>query len=517
MFKHHMKTAVWGRWSALCLAAILVTAMAGDCPMNGDPTGDPNPNGNSNTNTNGNGNGNTNTNGNDNSNGPNNSNSPAVKTQITLGSSGKIDIGDDLIVFGVGSDEAAVSSNQEAGVHYLHPSTATSATTAGTTIPNSASLFGTRDFVVAGKKVVLVRSTGAVSIYDTELESLTDISSTGVNVDPMVEANIPGQMRADGAYVATINNESVVGDGNVIKVIDTSGTTPTVITFPNPPDALSNPETTFEQVDIDAATMRVAAVSDNDIIYVFDIQAPNAAAVQIDLGIATDRGGFDGRSQIQFDNGYILYHQFPNIGDKLPGMGDNHAAIINVDTDTITVFDENPTTANTPLALKSDSYCYFLWRESADAGDENNSYRSAIGVMADAPGATLASQSDRYAFRSTTIDTSAGSTVIPIEDCLDQKLIGYGATCSVTPDGSRWFIAGWGPVHRNFDYVQMSTGGVFTDFADPEGDTLTGALMGSDIVTSNDAAAFRALRQDESSGCLTDDEWVLGFIVFDRL
>lgn len=496
MFKQRAFQSPLGRWSALSLAVILVVAMASECPSNGGPL----PNGNTNDNDN-----------------TGNQGDAAVKTQITLGASGKIDIGDDLIVYGIGSDEAAVSSNQDPGVHYLIPSQATSATNAGTTIPNSDSLFGTRDFVVAQKKVALVRSTGAVSIFDTETDTLSDIPSTQINVTPMVDANRPGQMRADGAYIATINKDNVVNDGNVIKVIDTSGATPSVISFPNPPDALSNPETSFEQLDIDAATMRVAAVSDNDIIYVFDIQDPNAAAVQIDLGINADRGSFDSRSQIQFDHGYILYHQFPDIGDKLPGSGDNHAALIEVDTDTITVFDENPTTANTPLAMKSDSFFYFVWRENADQGDENNSYRSAIGTMSDAPGATLASQSDRYDFRSTTIDTSAGSTVIPIDQCLDQKLIGYGATCSVTPDGSRWFLAGWGPVDRNFDYIQMSTGGAFTDFADPDGDTLTGALMGSDVVCSGDAAAFRALRQDPSSGCLTDDEWVLGFIVLDRL
>lgn len=500
MDTQQLKQSVWGRWTALGLGVVLVIGMAGDCPSNGGPI----PNGNSNTN--GNDNDNTGT-----------SSDAVIKTQITLGASGKIDIGEDLIVFGVGSDEAAVSSNQDPGVHYLVPSMTTSATTAGTTIPNSASLFGTRDFVVTGRKVALVRSTGAVSIYDTQSETLSDIPSTQINVDPMVDANRPGQMRADGGYIATINNDNVVSDGNVIKVIDVTGATPTVISFPNPPDALSDPETSFDQLDIDAATMRVAAISDNDVIYVFDIQNPNAAAVQIDLGIAADRGSFDGRSQFQFDNGTILYHQFPDIGDRLPGLGDNHAALIDVDADTITVFDENPTTANTPLALKHGSFCYFVWRENADAGDENNSYRSAIGTVGDAPSATLASQSDRYAFRSTTIDTSAGSTVIPIEDCLDQKLIGYGATCSVTPDGSRWFIAGWGPVDRNFDYVQMSTGGVFSDFADPDGNTLTGSLMGSDVVCSDDAAAFRALRQEESSGCLTNDEWVLGFIVLDRL
>lgn len=485
--------------TAFCLAAVLITAMAGDCPMDSGVPGD-------------------NTNGNDNTGGQNSSDA-IIKTLITLGSSGKIAIGEDLIVFGVGADEAAVSSNQDAGVHYLRPSVITNQTAAGMTIPNSASLFGTRDFAVAGKKVALVRSTGQVSIFDTVSESLSDIPSTEINVTPMSSTNLPGQMRSDGPYVATINNENVVTDGNVIKIIDTSGATPTIISFPNPPDALSNPELNFDQVDVDATTMQVAAVSDHEVIYVFDIQNPNVAPIEIDLGLGTDRGSFNDGSQIQFDNGHILYHQVPDIGDKLPGQGDDQAAVLNVDTDTITTFTENPTTSNTPLAMKGDSFLYFVWRENADAGDENNSYRSAIGTMNDAPASTLASQSDRYDFRSTQVSTaSAGNeTTFSQSQCLDQKLIGYGATGCVTPDGSHWFVAGWGPIDRNFDYVQMSTGGAFTDFEDPEGDTVTGALMGSDIVCSDDAAAFRALRETPSAGCITDAEWVLGCIVLDRL
>ena len=63
----------------------------------------------------------------------------------------------------------------------------------------------------------------------------------------------------------------------------------------------------------------------------------------------------------------------------------------------------------------------------------------------------------------------------------------------------------------------MSTGAAFTDFDDPDGDTVTGALMGSDITCNNDIAAFRGLREEPSAGCITDAVWVISFIKIDEL
>jgi len=87
----------------------------------------------------------------------------------------------------------------------------------------------------------------------------------------------------------------------------------------------------------------------------------------------------------------------------------------------------------------------------------------------------------------------------------------------ILEDGSRWFLAGWRSVDRLFDYVLMSTGGVFSDFEDPEGNTLTGSLMGTDIVCGENVVAFRGLRETEDSNCLTTEDWVISFIIPDRL
>ena len=54
-----------------------------------------------------------------------------------------------------------------------------------------------------------------------------------------------------------------------------------------------------------------------------------------------------------------------------------------------------------------------------------------------------------------------------------------------------------------------------TLFVDAE--TVSGWVTATDVVCSANTVAFRALRQQVSSGCLTDNEWVLGFIVLNRL
>ncbi len=495
------------KWGVFALALVLISSVAAECPMDGNMGGGGGMSGGGNGNGNGNGGGGNNTAG------------AIVKTQMTVGSAGKVAVGDNIVVFGVGSDEAAVSSNQEAGVHYFNPADVDNTTTSVDMVPNSGTLFGTRDFAVALAKIALVRSTGAVSIFDTGDESLVDIAITDIAVEQMGAANEPGQMRANGQYIATINNENTVTDGNVIKVIDVSGDTPTIISFPNPDDALNNPEVNFDQVDVDATTMQVAAVSDHDIIYIFDINNPNAAPMELDLGLNSGTDGFRGAQQMVFRNGHILYQENPSPANVLPGNGDVHTALIDVDTGDITTYTASPTTANSPLAMSDTTAMFFVWREDADMGDENNSYRSAIGPVADAPDATLASQTDRYDFRTTQVSlaSAGGETTFSQDDCLDQKLIGYGATCAVTPDGARYFLAGWGPIDRNFDYIQMSTGGAFTDFDDPDGDTVTGALMGSDITCNNNIAAFRGLREEPSAGCITDAVWVVSFIKIDEL
>lgn len=445
-----------------------------------------------------------------------------VKTRILVGNGGRIDVGDDLIVFGVGSDEDVDTplgmSNQPAGVHYLVPSQATGDTDTGKLIANSDLLFGHQNFRVARKKIALVRSTNAVSIYDTTTDRLTDIDPSEITLQPLpLDQAGPGHMMADGPYIATINDDGpnlagAVADGREIKLIDISAADPRVISFPQPEDFDDNED--FSMIAVDADARRVVAVSvQAKDLYAYNIDQPEDLPTKFDFDINTDTGVLDNETQIEIDGDFVIFHDQSSTSPA--------AAILDLRDGTVTRLSDNPTLSASPVAVNGGSFAYFLDREDADAGDEFNSRRTVIGALADAPASTATnSQLRRYDLRATTVDLAVGSITRPEQSACQNtgKLIGYGATSCITPDGERIFVAGWRNPDREFDYVQMSTGGEFADFADPEGSTLTGSLMGADIVCSADTAAFRGLREvGIGQGCITDQQWVISFIVLDRL
>ncbi|MCW5848388.1 MAG: hypothetical protein KIS95_14235, partial [Anaerolineae bacterium] len=369
----------------------------------------------------------------------------------------------------------------------------------GTMIPNSAGLFDALDFVIAGTKVALVRSNNAVSIFDTATGTLTDISPNQIELDPF---NGLGLL-ADGDYVVTVSDGEEVTDGRILKLIDVSGETPALITFPNVLESEY-----WEMAAIDAESMRVAGLATNGDLYVFDIGNPDAAPVVIDLGfdsVAT----VSETAQMQLEGDYVLFHDISDI--------DPAVILLNLSDSTMTPFDFNATNRHTRLALNGGSFAYFLVAESADREDAGPQvrYRSAIGTVDNAPSATLAAQFDDFAFRTSSVDLG----MFEQSTCLDatRMNIGYGISVCITPDGQRWFLAGNQSVDRNGDHLQMSTGGAFTDFEDPEGSTVTGSVMAADVKCSSTTVVFRAQRSVPDSNCLTDDHEYIGFIQLDRL
>ncbi|MBN1491590.1 MAG: hypothetical protein JXA69_16880 [Phycisphaerae bacterium] len=411
--------------------------------------------------------------------------SALIKTGIAFENSayrasGKLAVGEDLIVWGLPDD----------GVFYLVPSTADMNTAAGTKIANSELLFGFRDFAVAGKKVVLVRSTNEVAVFNTVTGGeAVDIPGGDITLHALpTEANAPGHMMADGCLVATINDASTVTDGNAVKVIDLSGATPTVISCAQPTAFLA----TFEQVAVDAETRQVVAYARNpgESIYLWDLDNPSAQPAQFDL---SGDNAVKTTVQIQLDGNYVLYRQ---------GFTDA-TALLNLTNGNVTAFTKKSEYAvNTPVALNGGKFGFFVAQESADSIFGGTAiHRSAIGAVGDAPAATLASQ----------------TTAIPAASACVQQTVpyGYDGLMAITPDGTRWFLSGTGFIDFDLEYFQMNDGTGWTLFADVE--TLSGWLMATDVACSADTVAFRALRQQVTSGCLTNDTWVLGFIVLNRL
>jgi hypothetical protein len=394
-------------------------------------------------------------------------------------SGGKLAVGNDLIVWGL-PDE---------GVFYLVPSSATEAASAGTQIPSSDLLYGYRNFAVAGKKVVLVRGNNGVAVFDTTVGGTpTDVPTGDITLHPLpVAANEPGHMMADGELVATINDTTSVTDGNAIKVIDVSGSAPVVLSCAFPTEFLG----TFAQVAVDAVTRQVAAYGRNpgESIFVWDLNNPTTQPTEFDLfgdGVSTS-------VQIRMDGGYVLYRQ----------AFTDATALLNISDGTVTAFTNDSEFAVTsPVALDGGRFGFFVAEESADSVFGGSTvHRSAIGSVGDAPGATLASQIDE---------------ITPAVDCGGELgRVGYGGQMAITPDGARWFLSGTGPIDNDLEYLQMNNGSGWQLFTDAG--TLTGHVMATDVVCSSNTVAFRALRQQVTSGCLTDDDWVLGFIVLDRL
>ncbi len=413
-----------------------------------------------------------------------------VKTRIDMGDYPsrlhRIEAGDDVVVFA-----------DPDGIYYFVPSVSDDETATATEIPNSGALFGTKNWKLAGKKVALVRSTDAVSIFDTRTGALSDIPAGDITLDPFVqpvEPYRPGHMTSDGELIATINDDSEsspVDDGNAIKVIDVSGSTPVVISFPTPEEFQGG----FDQVAVDARTRQVAAHGDNpdDFVYVFDIDNPTAAPRTFDL---FDRDGLRDGIQMRFDGDHLLYRL----------RFEDRTALLNLADDSITLFPvNNEFNANSPLALAGASLGYFLAAEDADSilAANGTVWRSAIGLVAEAPTTTPATQLDY-------VDTSGDEPDFYGE-------YGYGSTMAIIPDGTRWFIAGEGVIDANSDLLQMSTGGRFNVFTDPDGDTVTGRVMATDVSCSHNTVAFWALRQTDIGSPFPEDHWVVGFIVLDRL
>jgi hypothetical protein len=268
----------------------------------------------------------------------------------------------------------------------------------------------------------------------------------------------PGNIQADGDYCITISEESDVDDGVIVKVIDVSDGSPTVIPLTTNPSTAAE---LVEQVAVDGETATAVAVAD-DSFHIYDINAPTAAptVVAVANGI--------GDTQIAVDGGYILFHD-----DQSP----SEIGLVNIATRAVTGLTH--AAAAKELALAGGSFGYFVDR---DAGDSvGNFQRSAFGTVP-GPGATLAAD-DAF------ID--GGTT--------NNGLLGWGESIAVTPDGARWFIGGKTSVGSG-EYLQTGTGGAFEVVEDPSGLDAYGC-KGTDVSVSSNTVAFKiGLNTDTTLG-----------------
>lgn len=141
----------------------------------------------------------------------------------------------------------------------------------------------------------------AITIFDVATGAIETLSNDDIRLVNIPVGNYePGFYQVDGDFCITRNDANAVADGNIVKVIDMSGATATVLSLPNPEGVTSG--FAVDQVAVDAESMLALAIA-NDTIFVYDLTNPGAAPVAWDLSGAD--GIEDG--QVAFDDGVVLY------------------------------------------------------------------------------------------------------------------------------------------------------------------------------------------------------------------
>lgn len=395
------------------------------------------PGGNTNTNNN------TNNNANDNGNGGTTIPFTAVKTTFAMRHDAAIRAGDDLIAFG---------TDVTTGVSYIRPSTNPTTETA---VPNSA-MYDSGAFAVGGDHIFLVGVNTAalafqVSVFDAATGAITHTFPTTdirLGTIPASEEDV-GNIRADGDYCVVMCDQNTVADGKIVKVIDASTNPPTLIAFD------TNPATSHfnvDQVDVDAAMRQAVAVA-NDTFFIYDLDAPNDAPVQV---VAPNGVG---DVQVEIAGDFILA-----IDNQAPG----EAFLVDILGEAIVTLN-NPEAA-WDVALCNDLFAFFADADAADSAAGGQ--RAAVGDM---PGPDSAKAAlDQF------ID---GSTA-------NNGLLGFGGSISVTPDGQYVFLSD--------GYLQYSEGdATFIIVADPDGTDAYGTPAW-DVDCSENLVAFKTAADQAS-------------------
>ena len=200
-----------------------------------------------------------------------------MKTSIAVQYDAGLACSDNLVVFGTG-----VGSDDSVGVRYVAPTTNPGDATA---VPNTA-LYDAHDFAVSGRTVFLAGSASGglayrVSVFDSQSGTiLTTFESTEITLEQIASSMTdPARLRADGDYCVVICDQSKVTDGKIIKVIDVSGTTPTVTALEHNPVGFAH---LIDQAVVDAETKKVVVAGDQ-VLFIYDLDDPTKAPTYVNV------------------------------------------------------------------------------------------------------------------------------------------------------------------------------------------------------------------------------------------
>lgn len=421
--------------SCLTLSAIVVTAGCSNVPSgDGDGGGNDNMNDNSGDGGNDNGGGDG---GNDNGDGGGGTPGDVSSLQVIL-TNATADGGSE---FRAGDDIIAIGTGNESGVQYIKPSR-------GDVDPISMTNFDsfvTAGFGVTGNWIMVRDLDGNISLFDGDAETLMSFDNSLLNT--IGGAAPPGyrDFSADGDYFVVIM--TIGTEGSRVRVVDLTSGTPVVVTFPETgitPVVTRENEKWQTAIDADAGQFVVQVT---DFVAVYDLNDFTAAPTIIDL---SGEGGITNAFEIHLDDGWMIYQTFEKAGN-----GRDLTRMVNVNTGESVLLSENP---SQPLrtALDGGRFGYFAFVTDADNGT-NFTARTVIGEVTDA-GPEV---------------TTLSNTGNAIGDDLDDGIIGFGCSVSITPDGRYTFIAGCGTT-AIAEYLQVSTGGEFVVIADQHDQDFSG-------------------------------------------
>ncbi len=373
-----------------------------------------------------------NNNNNDNTNG-------AVATNISVHVQAAIKAGSDLVVYGTGG---------ATGVDYIRPSQGDAA---GRGIPQGDT-YDSRNFAVAGRNVFLTDNSFQLTVFNVDTQSSTTIPANQIRLNSLPAGQYDvGRIHADGNLCVAICDQTQVTDGHMLKVVDVTSGTPTVVALTQSPVATAGE---IQQAVVHGDTRQVV-VSAGGNFYLFDIDSPT------DLPLLM-AGAIDGVANmpIAFDGQRVFYHD----GANMP-----NAVVFDIAAnENVTM---NPNRAAGLFTLRNGTFGYFLADNSI-----GGQLRSALGAFGSGP------------IAGTTVTTATTGALIS-SGSTNNGGIGYGQTIAVTPNGSRWFIAGRESISAG-EFLQTSTGGTFTIVPDPNGTNALGCPA-SDVDCSNNTVAFK--------------------------
>jgi hypothetical protein len=381
-----------------------------------------------------------------------------VKTGIPLRFDAGLQCGDDLIAFGTETAE-----HSTVGISYVFPS---ESPTAGTPVPDSDQ-YDNRNFDAARRWIYMAGSNWGdipfqVSVLNVDTQDVTTFDTTDIRLGSLVVAAAdPGRLQADGNYCVVICDPSEVTDGKMIKVIDVSSGTPTLVSLDqNPTDSVWQ----VAQVAVDGTTQKVAVAAE-DSLWIYDLTHPTAAP----QNIVPPNGVGDYQMEMYGD--YIIAPSYDESG---------YDVAILIDLAANSVITLNEAEMSYALAIGGDLFAFFSYHDSDDS--VGGAHRAAVGTL---PGPSFNKPSmDNYVDGSY---TSNGN-------------IGYAQTMCIPPSGDYVFLADW--------YLQYSEGDTsFTVPADPNG-TDTYGCPAWDIDCSENTVGFHSAT-DRTNG----EEGVLGYII----